>query len=489
MKLLSLIIILLLTFFCLWRISGEFDISKRNLFIGWGIKIGFSIASILVFSQFYGNGQLYGDAYNFMNDSRILCEFGQENPLEYLKLMLGIANEPVLFEQTILSDTNIWSYGANGDFINDNRLIIRINSILHFISFGNIYTHAILLSFLSYIGILLLYKIFVKFMTNPRVSFFLMVAFPSIGFWSSGITKESLLLLSLGLFFYGFFQLRQQKSLLNFILFSIGVLMLLFNKPHVGLIILALSPLLIIGHLTQWKKRVLYFFPLVITIATIVLTYAPTQINLLDKVSYKQKDLINMGKGGIFFVTDSSFCAFDYEYLENFESKADQKITVLKETKGEYKLFGPHSFNALTIKPDVQKEYGVYLIQPPSLSHIPVTPIDYNRTTLLTSIPEVLQNTIIRPYPWDPGSSLKYFPFASNILLIVLIIFGCLNRKKTSGKEKYLLSYFIISAILILLLIGWTTPILGAIVRYKIAAELLFIIALCISLKPLKNEV
>ncbi|MFT5820649.1 MAG: hypothetical protein ACI8ZM_001894 [Crocinitomix sp.] len=489
MELFSLIIVLFLTFFCLWQISGKLPVSKRTLLVGWGIKLGFSIAFILVFSQYYGNDQLYGDAYNFMNDSRILCEFGSTNPLEYIKLLIGIADESALFEQTILSETNIWSYGENGDFINDNRLIIRINSMLHFISFGNIYTHAILLSFLAYLGILLLYKTFVKHMANPQLSFYLLLAFPSIVFWSSGITKESLLVLSLGLFFYGLFHLFQRRSLLNFIILTAGVFMLLFNKPHVGLIILALSPLFIIGALTQWKVRILWIFPIVITVATIALTYAPTQVNLLDKVSYKQKDLINMGKGGIFFVTDSSFCAFAYEHLNNFESKADKKITVLNETEGEYKLFGQHPFHPFTIASDGQKQYDVYLIQPPSLSYIPITPINYNRTTLLTSIPEVLQNTIIRPYPWDPGSTLKYFPFASNLLLIGLIIFVFINRKRTSGKEKHLLSFFVISAFLILLLIGWTTPILGAIVRYKIAAELLLIIALCILLKPLKNEV
>ena len=468
--------------------DAKLNLTKRQLLIGWGIKLGFSTAFILVFSQYYGNGQLYGDAYNFMNDSRILCEFGKTNPVEYFKLLIGIANESVLFNQTILSETNIWSYGENGDFINDNRLIIRINSIIHFISFGNIYTHAILLSFLSYLGILLTYKTFVKFMSQPQLFFFLLVAFPSVAFWSSGITKEALLILALGLFFFGLIKTFQRRSLINFIIIAAGVLMLLFNKPHVGLIVLAISPLLIIGLFTNWKKNVLWAFPTLVIIATIGLTYAPSQINLLDKVSYKQKDLINMGKGGIFFVTDSSFCAFDYEYSQNFEPQQNKKITVLNETQGEYKLFGQDNFHSFTITPS-QKQFDVYLIQPPSLSYIPVTPINYNRTTLFTSIPEVMQNTIMRPYPWDPGSSLKYFPFISNLLLIGFALYVLFNRKKTRSEEKYLVWYFVISALLILLLIGWTTPILGAIARYKIAAEFLFIIALCMQLKPVKNEV
>jgi len=73
-------------------------------------------------------------------------------------------------------------------------------------------------------------------------------------------------------------------------------------------------------------------------------------------------------------------------------------------------------------------------------------------------------------------------------LLIAFAVFVLFNRKKTNPEEKYLVGYFLISALLILMLIGWTTPILGAIVRYKIAAEFLLLIALCITLKPLKNE-
>lgn len=488
MDLFSFIIVLFLTFFCLWRFADKLNLSKRDLLVGWGVKIVFSFAFILVFSQFYGEGTLYGDAYNFMNDSRILCEFGQANPLEYLKLLIGIADETLLFDQTILGETNIWSFGENGDFINDNRLIIRINSIVHLISFGNIYTHAVILSFLAYLGILLIYKTFLSYMSNQKLFFYLLVAFPSIAFWSSGITKESLIILSLGLFFYGLFSSFKKLSVLNILILVIGVLMLLFNKPHVGLIVLALSPLLIIGKFTNWKKGVLYIFPGVIVLALVGLTYTPSQINLLDKVSYKQKDLINMGKGGIFFVTDSSFCAFEYEYLDNFNSDTNEKITVLNETEGEYKLFGKHVFHPFFIAPS-KIQYDVYLIQPPSLSYIPVTRINYNRSVLFTSLPEILHNTIVRPYPWDPGSALKYFPFANNLLLIAFSIFVLFNRKKNNTKEKYLILYFVISAVLILMLIGWTTPILGAIVRYKIAAEFLLIIALCLLLKPLKNEI
>lgn len=482
----SFVIAVVLSFYCLWQLRKKTTLKAKYLLMGWGIKLSFSVLFIFIFSYYYGSGQLYGDAFHFMNDSRVIAEFGRSQPGEFFKLMLGLADEGTLFNTSILADTNIWAYGENGDFINDNRLLIRINTFIQFISFGNVYVHGLVLSFLSYVGLILLYQTFSLWIKNKVFFFFVMVAFPSIAFWGSGITKESVLIFALGVFFYGLFRLMSRFSIRALLMLTVGGLMLLFNKPHVGLIILALSPMLYIGQLTNWSRKIRLFFIPAVLIGIIVLTYTPSKINLLDKISYKQRDLINMGKGGIFFINDSSFCAFDFNYLQHFDLQADKKIQVLKNTPGEYKLFGQQTFHPFEIKSS-ENLYDVYLVQPPSASYVDVTPIDYSRKQLLMTLPNVMLNTVVRPFPWDAGSKLKWASFISNLLFLVLV--GCVlfNRKKLVEKEKYLVTYFVSSAVLILLLIGWTTPILGAIVRYKIAAELLLLIPLFISLKQLKN--
>ena len=486
MSLISFIIVLVLTVFCLWRLSWGIRLSQRDLYWGWGIKLAYAFLFVFIFSQYYGNGKLYGDAYNFMNDSKVLYEYGKKDPGGYFKLLFGFAEDNSTFNQSILGETQIWSYGDNGDFINDNRLIIRINSVIHFFSFGNVYVHALLLAFLSYLGVVLLYKTFYSHFSNKRLSFFVLIAFPSIGFWGSGITKEALLLFGMGLFFYGLFKSLTKAKPLHFILLLAGVFILLFNKPHVGLILIALSPFLIYALKFEPRKIVRTLFPFICITGLVVLTYTPTQFNLLDKVSYKQKDLINIGKGGIFFVTDSSFCAFDFQYLQHFKQENENMISVLRETKGEYKLFGENTFAPFSISPS-DKKYDVYLIQPPSASYIEVEPINYSGRNMLTNIPEAMVNTLIRPAPEDPGSVLKYFSFANNLLFLGMILFTVFYRKNLKERQKLIITYFVISGILILLLIGWTTPILGAIVRYKIAAELLLLFALSMTLKPLKK--
>jgi hypothetical protein len=105
---------------------------------------------------------------------------------------------------------------------------------------------------------------------------------------------------------------------------------------------------------------------------------------------------------------------------------------------------------------------------------------------LLLVTPEALINTLFRPFPTDAGGILKYLAFFSNLLFISFVIFAIIKRKSLIDEQKYWVTYLLLAAFVILLFIGWTTPIVGAIVRYKIAAEILLIIAFSILLKPLK---
>lgn len=470
----------------IWTLSpfAQTGLSKKDLAIAWLIKVVYAAVFMLVFSEFYGHGNLYGDAGNFIKDSQLLNTYAWNHPLEYLKIMSGLGDSSPYFEDPILHQTSVWSYGENGDLMNDNRLIIRLNSLFHFFSFGNNYVHGLIMSALSFMGILLIFQSFKKNIANKRLFFYALIIFPSIGFWGSGITKESLLILALGLFFFGLFKRKKQQPLLTFSIILIAVLLLLLNKPHVGLIVLGLSPFLLIGKLSNWNKWVRIGFPIVTLSILIALTYTPQEFNLLAKISYKQKDLINMGKGGVFFVTDSTFCAFSYSDLDHFDYPHKDSLRVNQTASGEAKIFGDHPFIPFQIKAS-DKLYAVYLIQPPSGSYIETEPINYSRLALLKAVPSVLLNTLIRPFPWDNGGALKHFGIVNNLSLIAFMVFTFFNRKQVGPKEKYIITYLFISAFLILLIIGWTTPIFGAIARYKMVAELMIIVLLFMLLKPL----
>ena len=213
---------------------------------------------------------------------------------------------------------------------------------------------------------------------------------------------------------------------------------------------------------------------------------APEKVNIVEKISYKQKDLMNIGEGGVFFITDTSFCKFDHRYFEHFDTLRGI-ITVNKKTAGEYKLFGKKEFKPFIIEAS-EKKYELYMVLAPSNSYFDVTEIKYSGLRMIATIPECLLNTLVRPFPFDNGGPLKHLSFLQNILFLTFVFWAIRKRKITTNQEKYFIYVLLSAALVILLLIGWTTPIFGAIVRYKVPAEIFILISLFILLKPKKIQ-
>jgi hypothetical protein len=484
---LGILIIVLGLLFSRFTLSEE--LSKKDLIIGWGIKLSVTTLYVLIFTYYFSDGIIYGDSRNFLNDGRELAEFGIKEPFAYLKLMLGIGadNQDFLIEH--LPNTQIWSYGDNGDFINDNRLIIRINSVIHFFSNGNVWVHGVVFAAISFLGSILLFKTFKEFTKNKKVLYYGLLIFPTISFWGGGITKETILIFGLGLFFLNLkYLLKHKLRLMSLIGLIAGVGILLFNKPHVGIVALGLSAIVVLLYRTTFTNKKGIIISGVLLLGFFAFTFTPSRLNIVERLTYQQRALQNLGNGGVFFINDSSFCAFDYEKLDHFDyNSTDQLISVKEQSKGRYKLFGEEEFHEFEILPSEEK-FDVYHVISPSTSLIECTPIDYSGFQLFLNTPSALMNVFLRPFPTDPGDQLKFISFIENLFFILLIGFVIFKRRVLNSEEKSWVFYLFILGLISALLIGWSTPILGAIVRYKIAAYLPLFIAATILLKPLKNE-
>lgn len=466
------ILILGVALFIATKNAHRFGLKKIDLIVGLGIKTLASVVFVLIFTYYYNDGHLSGDAREFLKDGKVLHDLALFHPSVYLQLLFGFGElSPVDFGH-VLEQTNIWTTSNNGDLINDNRLIIRINSLIHFFSFGSSYVHALVFALISFLGSLLIFKSLHEIISKQRLFYFVLIGFPSIAFWSSGISKEAILVFAIGLFFFGLRKLKN-KSLGAVVFFIIGALILCWNKPYVGLVLIACSSIFLFGKLFQFNINGIRLFLGLAVVTGIGLCYAPSSVNLIEKISYKQKDLNNLGRGGVFFVTDSSFCAFDHDYIQHFEISQDS-VNVKTATSGEYKLFGQSEFHEFVMPAGVNN-YEKYLVQPKSKSFIETIPIDYSGLNLVLAIPQAFINVLIRPYPWDSGSDLKIAAFISNLSLFVLLGIGFFKRRTLNPKEKYWFYYLLTSALIIIFIIGWTVPILGAIVRYKMAVDLLLI--------------
>ena len=468
----------------LWLVSQYISLpglSKKHVLFGFGIKLIFAIAYILVFQFYFSNGELYGDSATFFTDSKLISEIFFESPNDFLRLMFGL--DPLSQEsQELLNQTRIWSVGASSDWINDNRLILKVNAIIHFFSSGNVYIHALVFSGLSYLGIVMIFLSFHDYIHQKKLFWFAIIAFPNIAFWGTGLLKESIFIFAFGLLIYGIYLFKTHR-LLAIVITLLGAYLLVVNKPYAGFIIIGFTGLYLMGHLFQYTKRSLIINSLFALIVITGIFTLSSKFNLTDKISYKQQDLNNLAKGGIAFITDSSFCAFPYSTLDHFERIGEDGIIVKTATEGQYKLFGQPTFYPFEILPS-DKAYAVYLIYAPSNSYVEPVLINHSVTQLLKNTGAALMNVFIRPFPTDQGDQLKYLSFVSNLALILFLIFAIKNRRPLTPKCQYIVVSMIGASVLIALIIGWSVPIFGAIVRYKLPVDLLLIILGFILLRP-----
>lgn len=462
----------------------------------WVLPIGFSIKLLVgfiflyVYSYHYGVGELTADASAFMHDSKVLNNVFYHSPSSYFRFMFGLDNQDLVCKYLV--NTEQWD--ANGSkWFNDSRNILRLHSLIHFISFGQQAIHLMVLSLISLLGTRLMtlaVKPFVKL--SSTTIFFALLLIPNVLFWSSGILKEPLIIFSMGLFLYvllGNFGILKKSILLMLSLFClIGI------KPY---ILFCALPAILVYFLFHWVKKIkLAFSILIIAIIGGLLSLAtPVMKSLVNKLSFQQFDFINIGKGGVYARADT--CIYII-YGENMPyvilDEIDSTVILTKAVEGEYILPDNKKDKKRCLVPsNINEEpWKMYYDGEFSGSYIEVTPIKNSGLQLIKNIPEAIQNVLLRPYPNDPPhSKFKYLTLLDTWgLLILFFVVVFFFRRKINREELNIIIALSVFSFVLTLLIGWTTPVLGAIIRYKIPIQLALMIITLIVFKPqkIKNE-
>ena len=101
--------------------------------------------------------------------------------------------------------------------------------------------------------------------------------------------------------------------------------------------------------------------------------------------------------------------------------------------------------------------------------------------SFIINAPLAIINTFFRPFINDIDSLIMIPSFIENLICILIMIIAIIFRKKEiTQKEQNILLFFLSFTIIETLLIGYTTPILGATVRYRIFPMLFFLLSLII---------
>jgi len=398
-------------------------ISKRMFSFLFLLKIAFGLILWAIYT-FYYTDRATADIYKYFDDSKIIFETLKTKPLHFFQLLFGIGNNSAEFD-TYYSSMNYWARKVDSNIYNDSHTIIRFNAIMRLFSFGYYNVHTIFFCFLSLVGLTAIYKTFVTHLQDKkRELLFVVFLLPSVLFWGSGVLKESLIFFALGMLIYHTQKLFSVKS----ILYCIGATLLLaLSKFYIWIAII--PGLIFIFWISKSSvKNILLKFTIVfISIATMGLT--------IDKFTSIQNPLVTLSQKQIEF---------------------NQLATG--------KLFDSN-----------KKEIA------PAKSAIHLSKLEPTLTSFIKNAPQAIVNTLFRPYLWELKSPMMLFAGFENLLIIAFLVLTLFFIKPLQAIAlQYVL--FCLSFVLIqFLIIGETTPILGAVARYRtIALPFLFIALLFI---------
>lgn len=479
-------IVLFLLFALCFRFIPSLRIHGLNYWtqsLGFAVKIGAGFYFLYIYTAVYGNGALSADAGAFMEESLILNDVFWHSPGDYFKLLIGWdPNDTLMFKY--LAETSHWDSGAQA-ILSDNRNILRVHSLIHFISFKSVDIHLLVMCAISLIGVKQLY-LAIKDHTNieDKYVYLVILVFPSLLFWTSSILKEPLMFLGLGLMTRGILQ-RSIHLRKKTLLITTGLLLLLAFKPYVLICLIPSLTFFWLYKLIPKWKLLISFSVLVLVAGTAIMLLPKQRSKFVHVLSYKQYDFKNVGKGGLHALSDSCFYFFEPEQIEKLIIVGDS-VWINSETEAH--VIYPGSIDGpipKTLQPNGQK-WLIYFRNDKSDGYIETTMINDSFKRLMFNIPEALLNSLLRPYPFDPGSWLKYPAMVEVFLLMLFLIIAIFKRRQLSSFEKGLVWSALLFAFTLALMIGWVTPVLGAIVRYRIPAFIALLLIGLILIEPKK---
>ncbi|MGZ4048543.1 MAG: hypothetical protein ACXVNN_04215 [Bacteroidia bacterium] len=445
------------------------ELSYKAIISVFLLKIIAGIALLLIFTSYYKNS----DSIAFFNDSKVMYDVLWQNPAHFFKMFTGIGSaDPVL--DVYYSKMSTWNASFENVLFNDSRSIIRLNVLFRFFSFGNFYAHTVFMCFLSLIGLTALYKTFDKYFAGrKKILFVIIFLLPGVLFWSSGVLKEGLLFFGMGLLLYatecGFSHTYSLKKII-IVLFSISIL--LFVKVY---ILIALAPGLISnywigkspGKFIFLKYCTVYFccFLLLIIISVLKPQYDPLKI-----IANKQEKSAAFAKGGVFLLSTDYFVRVDY----------DQKNIALLPVKENYfKIKLNSSYDAwkinnlkdtLRIKNSTDTStYKLMYSIPSSKSVIAPLQLKPSFVSIIKNVPIAFYNTLAQPFDFCTRDWLRMSSSLENLFYILIILSGFICFKFPKENTAVILFCFSIFAF-VFILAGLTTPVVGALVRYKVPA-------------------
>lgn len=426
------------------------------------VKIGYALFFLYVYTYHYGGGELTADAGVFFRESITLHKVFYQSPYDFFQFIFGLNNSPEFIDK-YLQSTMHWN-GGNTFILNDSRNVIRVNALLMFITGGQVLIHFMILSFASFMGGVDLFQ-WLKKKSNfpPTLLLAILTLAPSLAFWSSSIIKEPLMILGVFLFIRGVFDsISVPRKVWRII---IGIILTISFKPYVFIcLFVALIYYFVFSKFFRKQWLALLTFG-VFGIAVLVSTGYSNKIAYI--IANQQEDFINLRDGGLYLHGHDEHYYYIY-YANRNHFKFENGNAILLKPVGAYYLKKNENFERFPMKlNEVGSSYKIHLHLHETGSKVEVTLIKDDFWQMLLNIPEAITNSFIQPIPNKQSTWLQYPAFIENILFVLAgILTFILFPRKLNRKDRRIVATLMLFAAFIAMIVGWTTPVSGAIVRY-----------------------
>lgn len=355
---------------------------------------------------YYYTDRATADVYKYFDDGRTIYSVMHRDPLGYFRLVSGIGSDAPSL-RPYLDDTQHWFKPYDHSMYNDNRTIIRFNALLMLVSGGYFMVHTAVMAFLSFAGTFAIFRFFTSRRVAPlSVTAAMVFLLPSYLFWTSGLLKEGLLMFGLGIFVHAADRIITQGCTKRHTLMAIFSVALLSITKYY--VLACILPGITVMALSRWQPRRTMFWTVAVHAAMIAALY----INSIHPVGAN--------------IIEALICKRN-DFV-NFAAS-------LPEVGG------------LVAMDKLATSFGAFA----------------------AAVPEALSNALLLPLPWNDISALSMLPLAENLLLANLLIFAIIRPRWRQTDTSLLVLCFSFT-LLLYILSGITTPVIGALVRYKTPA-------------------
>jgi hypothetical protein len=298
-------------------------------------------------------------------------------------------------------------------------MVIRLIAPVVISSFSGYLISTVLVAWISYIGLWKLFLVFTSYYPHLKPQLFIAIlCFPSVIFWGSGISKDTITLSCSGWVVYSIYNIFKLKKniFLNIITLILFGYIILSIKPY---IIFALSPGAIMW---MFSERIYRIKNKIIKFMTIPLIF-----------------IFCLGGGYLIISQLGSF-------MGKFSLEKITTTALVTETDLKKDYYNGHSFD---------------------IGSFENTPAGY-----LKIFPSAFVAGTYRPFIWESGNIVMLISALENILILYLTLLSFKRSKLSIFRRLFnepLLFFSFTYSVFFAFAVGLTTSNFGALVRFKIA--------------------